>query len=145
MEVTVVKVIIPRTRFSAKPAAELAICSSDARQGSDFLGVMTQGPALEAAKETKGPFLGTFWAQCRKVWVSIKFLSVKFGFAPPPARKRPKMRKNCTNQYKTPSRLTLFRGGVWNAILWTKRFYGHLGVSDQFWANPRGPKWLQVA
>ena len=29
----------------------------------------------------------------RKVWVSIKFLSAKFGFTPPP-----EMRKNCTNQ-----------------------------------------------
>ena len=32
----------------------------------------------------------------RKVWVSIKFLSAKFGFTPPPP-KRPKMRKNSTN------------------------------------------------
>ena len=27
--------------------------------------------------------------------------------------------------------MTLFRGGGGNAILWTKRFYGHLGVSDE--------------
>ena len=31
----------------------------------------------------------------RKVWVSIKFLSAKFGFTPPP--KGSKMRKGCTN------------------------------------------------
>ena len=34
----------------------------------------------------------------QKVWVSIKFLSAKFGFTPPPPpRKGPKMRKNRTN------------------------------------------------
>ena len=32
----------------------------------------------------------------RKVWVSIKFLSAKFGFTSPPP-KEPKMRKDCTN------------------------------------------------
>ena len=36
----------------------------------------------------------------RKVWVSIKFLSAKFGLTRvyPPPRKGPKMRKNCTYQ-----------------------------------------------
>ena len=44
----------------------------------------------------------------RKVWVSIKFLFAKFGFTPPPPGK----------------------AGGGDAISWTKRFYGHLGVSD---------------
>ena len=43
------------------------------------------------------------------------------------------MRKNCTNQWKIPSKLTPFfpgggEGGG-NAVLWTERFCGHLGVT----------------
>ena len=44
----------------------------------------------------------------RNVWVSIKFLSAKFGFTPPP--KGPKMRKNCTNQKKILE-IDTFSGG----------------------------------
>ena len=38
------------------------------------------------------------------------------------------MRKNCTNQQKIHKIDTCFGGG--DTILWTKRCYGHLGVSD---------------
>ena len=49
-------------------------------------------------------------------------------FTPPPNRAQ-----NEEKLYKSVKilRLTLFPGGGGgNAILWTKRFYGHLGVSD---------------
>ena len=73
------------------------------------------------------PLRSTVDRHLRKVWVSIKFFSAKFGFSPgftppPSPGKGPKCGKS--------SKLTLFLGGV-EAILWTKRFYGHLGVSEQ--------------
>ena len=40
------------------------------------------------------------------------------------------MRKNCTNQRKTLKVDTFSAGGGGTTVLWTKRFYGHLGVSD---------------
>ena len=67
-----------------------------------------------------------------KVWVSIKFLSAKFGFTPPP-RKGPKLRKNCTNQYKI-LKLTLFPGGGGGA-----RFYGQNDFMD-VWAFLKFPE-----
>ena len=39
------------------------------------------------------------------------------------------MRKNCTNQYDI-LKIDTFSGGGGNAILWTNRLYGHLGVSE---------------
>ena len=61
----------------------------------------------------------------REVWVSIKFLSAKFGFTPPPPPpKGPKMRKNCTNKYKI-LKIDTFSGGggerdfTDKTILWT--------------------------
>ena len=60
--------------------------------------------------------------------MSIKFLSAKFGLTPP----RPKRAKNEEKVHKLQEdsqNWHSFRGG--NAILWTKWFYGHLGVSDQ--------------
>ena len=45
----------------------------------------------------------------RKVWASLKFVSAKFGFTPTP-RKGPKLRKNCTNQYKI-LKIDTFSGG----------------------------------
>ena len=83
-------------------------------------------------------FVSIFWVVLfpesffRKVRVSIKFLSAKFVFTPPPPRKGPKMRKNCTNRYKILKIDTFSGGGGWTAILWAKRFYGHLGVSESF-------------
>ena len=58
----------------------------------------------------------------RKVWVSIKF-------TPPPRGKGPKWGKTIQISRKS-SKLTVFLAGGGNAIVWTKRFYGHLGVSD---------------
>ena len=63
-----------------------------------------------------------------KVWASIKILVRKFGFTPPPPKKGPKWGKTVQISIKS-SKLTLFRGGG-DAVLWTKRFYGHLGVSE---------------
>ena len=64
-----------------------------------------------------------------------KFLSAKFGFPPPPP-KRARNEENCTNLYKILKIYTFSgeggRGGGGNAILWTKRFYGHLGVTSHF-------------
>ena len=80
---------------------------------------------------TPGGRIGTFQSRSfvavvvsfRKVWVSIKFLSAKFGVTPPPPRKGPKMRKNCTNQYKI-LKIDTFSGGgkrdcMDKTILWT--------------------------
>ena len=64
-------------------------------------------------------------AKIRKVWVSIKFLSAKFGFTtPPPQKKGPKMKKNCTNQKKILKIDTFLGGGgehnfMDKTILWT--------------------------
>ena len=67
----------------------------------------------------------------RKVWVSIKFLSAKFGVTPPPP-KRAQNEKKLYKSVENPQIRHFFRGGGGgNSILWTKRFYGHLGVSDQ--------------
>ena len=60
------------------------------------------------------------------------------------------MRENCTTQYKILKIYTFSPGGG-NAILWTKRFYGHLGVSDSgrtdvsriFSFEPRGSTGVQ--
>ena len=59
-----------------------------------------------------------------------KILVRKIWFPPPPPRKGPKWEKTVQISMKS-SKLTLFWGGGGNAILWTKQFYGHLGVSDQ--------------
>ena len=63
---------------------------------------------------------------------ATKFLSAKFGLPPPPPpEKGPKWEKTVQISGKS-SKLTLFPGGGGeNAILWTKRFYGHLGVSEK--------------
>ena len=68
------------------------------------------------------------WIPFRKVWVSIKFLSAKFGFPPPPPKRAQNEEKLLQISIKS-SKLALFPGGG-DAILWTKRFYGHLGVSE---------------
>ena len=59
-----------------------------------------------------------------------KILVRKNRVSSPPPEKGPKFGKNCTNQYKILKIDTFSGGGGGNAILWTKRFYGHLGVSD---------------
>ena len=66
----------------------------------------------------------------RKVWVSINSCPQNLVLPPPPPQTGPKMKKNCTNQYKILKIVTFCGGG--EAILWTKRFYGHLGVSEKF-------------
>ena len=61
----------------------------------------------------------------RKVWVSIKFLSAKFGFTPPPERAQ-----NEEKLYKSVENLkidTFFGGGM---QFYGQGFYGRLGVSD---------------
>ena len=62
----------------------------------------------------------------REVWVSIKFLSAKFGFTPPP-EKGPKWGINCTNQYKI-LKIDAFSGGGAG-----KPFYGQNDFMD-IWA-----------
>ena len=103
--------------------------------GARLTAVAGAGSAKNAHESVLGQFstcpMFTCFISCpiiRKVWVSIKVLSAKFGFPPPP--KGPKMRKNCTNQYKILKIDTFSGGGGGNAILWTKRFYGHVGVSE---------------
>ena len=51
---------------------------------------------------------------------------------PPPPPKRAQHEENFTNQYEILKIDTFSAGGGGNTIkiLWTKRFYGHLGVSD---------------
>ena len=78
------------------------------------------------------PPIARYGVFVRKVWVSIKFLSAKFGFTPPPPppEKGPEEWGKTVQINRKSSKLTHFRGGGGNAILWTKRVYGHLGVSD---------------
>ena len=89
---------------------------------------------LKMRRPVKGNPWATAWQEFwrayaqRKVWVSIKFLSAKFGLTPLP-QKGPKWGRTVQTSRKS-SNWHFFGGGGANAILWTKRFYGHLGVSE---------------
>ena len=74
----------------------------------------------------------------RKLWESIKLkcLSAKFGFTDPPEKSQ-KWGKTVQISRRS-SKLTLFPGGGGgDAILWTTRFHGHLGVSERNSSNKR--------
>ena len=71
------------------------------------------------------------WASNQKSLGVHTILVRKIWFYPtPPPPKRAQNEEKLYKLLEKSSKLTLFRGGGGNAILWTKRFYGHLGVSD---------------
>ena len=71
----------------------------------------------------------------QKVWVSIKFLSVKFGFAPPPPPRKRAQNEETVQISRKSSTLTLFRGGAGNAFYGQNDFYRQLGVSESINRN----------
>ena len=88
-----------------------------------------------------GPLLWLKYCVFKKSLGVHKILVRKIWFYAP-FRKGPNMRKNC----RKSSKLILFPGGRGNTILWTKRFYGHLGVSECFFPSCQftelqGQKW----
>ena len=71
-----------------------------------------------------------------------KILVRKIWFYPPPPRKRAQKEEKLYKSVENPQSWHFFGGGG-DAILWTKRFYGHLGVSEA-WVlivgdSPKGP------
>ena len=107
-----------RKRSPAKGVWQKSHEKSDRRIRQGDQKVTERVPKTKKSDRTPFADLSLWHPEIRKVWVSIKFLSAKFGFTPPP-REGPKMRKNCTS-VENPQNLHTFRGGgVGNAIVRT--------------------------
>ena len=109
-------VILPQTALydtkSAKPVNLWLAAGIQKKEGFTRTPPNRYGPSSSLSK------------QVRKIWTSIKFLSAKFGFTPPPHRKTAQNEENVQHRYKI-HKIPTFPGGggepqfYGQTILWT--------------------------